>query len=67
MKGVQADYYFGTIVNVPDTSNSFEVQVNIPGVMENLTCFPLRCGSDEQVLLLCIPCQKILPQSWPIR
>lgn len=47
MKGVQADYYFGTIVNVPDTSNSFEVQVNIPGVMENLTCFPLRCGSDE--------------------
>lgn len=47
MKGVQAEYYFGTIVNVPDTSESFEVQVNIPGVIDNLTCFPLRCGSDE--------------------
>lgn len=47
MKGVQADYYFGTIVGVPDTSESFTVQVNIPGVMENLTCFPLRCGADE--------------------
>ena len=47
MKGVQADYYFGTIVSVPNTSESFTVQVNIPGVMENLTCFPLRCGSDE--------------------
>lgn len=50
MKGVQADYYFGTIVDVPDTSNSFNVQVNIPGVVENLTCYPLRCGSDEPKL-----------------
>lgn len=47
MRGVQAEYYFGTIVNVPDTSESFTVQVNIPGVIENLTCYPLRCSTDE--------------------
>lgn len=47
MKGVQAEYYFGTITEVPDSSESFSVKVSIPGVMENLTCYPLRCGSDE--------------------
>lgn len=47
MKGVQAEFFFGTIVDVPNTSESFEIKANIPGVMENITCYPLRCGSDE--------------------
>ena len=47
MKGVRAEYYFGTITDVPDSSESFVVKASIPGVMENLTCHPLRCGSDE--------------------
>jgi hypothetical protein len=47
MKGINSEYFFGTIVAIPDSSDSFVVKVNIPKVFENLTCYPFRNSSDE--------------------
>lgn len=47
MKGISAEYYLGTIVGVPDSSINFNVIANIPGVIENIVCYPLRCSNDE--------------------
>lgn len=47
MKGIQVDHYFGTIMEIPDSSGSFIIKANVPGVMENITCYPLRSNIDQ--------------------
>ena len=47
MKGVTQDCYFGTITDVPNSSESFTIKASIPNVIDNLTCYPLRGGTDE--------------------
>ena len=47
MKGVHAEYFLGTVSAVPDTSSSFVIKANIPEVIDNVTCYPLRSNIDE--------------------